>query len=48
MMAVVLGLIFTLVLLVSGGGFEDLVVPGQLAFYALVLIWGCRRAVAGA
>ncbi len=46
-MPVVLGLIFTLVLLVSGGGVEDLVVPGQLAFYALVLIWGCRRAVAG-
>jgi hypothetical protein len=46
-MPVVLGLIFTLSLLVSEGRVEDVVVPGQLAFYVMVLIWGCRRAAAG-
>jgi len=45
-MPVVLGLLFALTLLVSEGRVEGLVVPGQLAFYAMVLIWGCRRAAA--
>ena len=46
-MPVVLGLIFALSLLVSEGSAWSLVVPGQVIFYGLVLVWGCRRAAAG-
>ena len=46
-MPVVLGLIFTLTLLVYEGRVEELIAPGQVTFYAIVLIWGCRSAAAG-
>jgi hypothetical protein len=45
-MPAVLGLTFALALVASDGRVEALVVPGQVAFYAMVLIWGCRRAAA--
>lgn len=45
-MPLVLGLIFTLVVLADDGHFTTLGGVGENLFYILVLLWGCRRAAA--